>query len=121
MAIDIHDPATWPDATLVVRGGVNRLEELRAAVQVGGGISVVSRPNLPFETLAASVPNNRVRRTTVARVLATGGSLDPTDDPGDPPNHCNLFGLTPEQLDAILEAPEPNPVPKEQRWRGPRR
>jgi hypothetical protein len=66
MAIDVNDPTTWPDATVVVRGGVNRLGELRAAVQVGG---------------------------------------------------C---ALTAEQLDAILGAPDPNPVPREGRWRGPR-
>lgn len=48
----------------------------------------------------------------------TGGWLVPTDDPGEPPNHCNLFGLTAEQLDSILWQPELNPVPREQRWRG---
>jgi hypothetical protein len=25
---DVVDPSTWPDATIVVRGGVNTLEEL---------------------------------------------------------------------------------------------
>jgi hypothetical protein len=40
---DLDDPQTWPDATIVVRGGVNTLEELRDALQsVGwhlGGLS----------------------------------------------------------------------------------
>lgn len=121
MALDINDPTTWPDATIVVRGGVNKLEELQAAVQVGGGISVVSRPNLSFATLAASVRNNQVRRTTVRSVLAAGGTLVPTFEPDEPPNHCNLFGLTAEALDSILGPAEPNPVPIDRRWRGPKR
>ncbi len=118
MAYDISDPSTWPDATIVVRGGVNSLEELRDAVQKTGGVSVVSRPNMSFEDLAASVRNNQVRRTSVRRVIAAGGYLVPTFEPDDPPNHCNLFGLTAEQLDTILSKPELNPVPKEKRWRG---
>lgn len=115
---EINDPRTWPDATIVIRGGVNTLEELGTAVLLGGAISVVPRPNLSFEVLAASVRNNQVRRTTVGRVLAAGGTLVPTPGPNESPNHCNLYGLTAEQLDTILSRAEPNPVPKEDRWRG---
>lgn len=33
---EIVDPSTWPDATIVVRGGVNTLDELEAALPLGG-------------------------------------------------------------------------------------
>ena len=117
MAYD-WDPRTSPDATVVVRGGVNTLEEIGNVMQRSGGLSVVSRPDVAFEELAASVRNNRVRRTTVGMVLAAGGLLVPTDEPDEPPNQCNLFGLTPERLDSILWQSELNPVPREKRWRG---
>ncbi len=118
MAYDVSDPGTWPDATVVVRGGVNTLEEMRNAIQRSGGFSVVSRPGVAFEELAASVRNNRIRRTTFGMVRAAGGWLGPTDEPDEPPCHCNLYGLTAEQLDSILSEPQLNPVPKEKRWRG---
>jgi hypothetical protein len=118
MPIDSGDPRSWPDTTVVVRGGVNLLEEIRSALQRSGGFSVVSRPNVTFEELAASVRNNRLRRTTVGHVRDAGGRLVPTDEPEEPPNHCNLFGLTADELDAILSEPEVNPVPQELRWRG---
>jgi hypothetical protein len=79
---------------------------------------VVSRPGARFEELAASVRNNKVRRTTVEAILGAGGWLVPTNAEGEPPNHCNLFGLTPEMLDHILGPSEPNPVPKDERWEG---
>ena len=115
---NVNDPRTWPDATIVVRGGVNTLEELETAFRLGGAISVVSRPNLGFAALSASIRNNQVRRTTVSLVLAAGGRLVPTFGPNEPPNHCDLFGLTAVQLDTILEKAEPNPAPKLDRWRG---
>ena len=118
MHYELADPRTWPDSTIVVRGGVNALEELRDALQASGGISVISRPGVPFEKLAASVRNNQVRRTTVRAVLDAGGQLVPTFGSDEPPDHCDLFGLTAEKLDSILSASEPNPVPKDERWRG---
>ena len=91
---DINDTRTWPDETIVVRAGVNTLEELETSVRLGGAISVVSRPNLSFAALSSSIR------------------------PNEPPSHCDLFGLTAEQLDTILPKAEPNPVPKQDRWRG---
>ena len=58
------------------------LEEIKHAVQRSGGFWVVSRPGMAFEGLAASVRNNRVRRTTVGIVLAAGGLLVPTEGQG---------------------------------------
>jgi hypothetical protein len=102
----------------VVRGGVNTIDELAVAVQRTGGVSVVARPGDTFAALCASVRNNRVRRTTVGQVLDAGGWIEPTDDAGDPPGHCNVHGLTAVRLDTILSEPELNPVPRELRWRG---
>jgi hypothetical protein len=75
--------------------------------------SVFTGAGVSFQDLARSCRNNQIRRTTVQAVLAAGGSLRPS--PG-PPHHHDLFGLTPEQFDAILSVPEPNPVPKPDRW-----
>jgi hypothetical protein len=34
-----------------------------------------------------------------------------------PPHHHDLYGLTPQQFDAILSVAEPNPVPRLDRWK----
>jgi hypothetical protein len=46
-------------------------------------------------------------------VRSAGGSLRLS---AGPPYHCDLYGLTPQPFDAILSVPEPNPVPKPDRW-----
>src|SRR3972149_7941327 len=49
-------------------------------------------------------------------IMELGGSLI-ADRSGDaPPYHCHLSGLTPGQLESILEPPERNPVPVHRRW-----
>lgn len=118
MAYDPNDPRTWPDATIVVRGGTRDVEHLANVMTRDGSWSVVSEPNTPFEVLARSVRNGTVRRTSVRRVLAAGGRLVPTRGPDAPPFHCDLSGLTAGAFDAILGAAEPNPVPAKDRWRG---
>jgi hypothetical protein len=116
VAVDAADPTTWPSATILLRGGVGGVEELRESLQRDGSWSVRSRPFTPFRLLAGSVRNNRVRRTTVGKAASRGAVMVPTDDPGDPPYHCELSGLTPEEFDSILGPPEPNPVPAGDRW-----
>jgi hypothetical protein len=117
MTIDTKDPTTWPDATIVVRGGIGGVKDLRTTLEADGCWSVRSRPGVTFEALAGAVVNNQVRRTTVQAALALGATITPTDAPGDPPYHCDLSRLTAEQFDSILGAPELNPVPKDQRKR----
>jgi hypothetical protein len=116
--VAMQDPATGPRETIVVRGGVNTIEELSSAVQTSGGVSVISRPGRSLPVLCASVRNNRVRWTTVGDIHDAGGRIEPTDGLGDPPGHCNVHGLTARQLDTILSEPELNPVPRELRSRG---
>ena len=116
MWFDPDDPRTWPDVTLVVRGGLGTLEDLARTLRRDGSWSVISAPGVPIEALAASVPNNRLRRTTVRAVLRVGGTLRPTRGRGGPPYHCGLAGLTAEAFGRILRPPEPNPVPVGKRW-----
>ena len=114
MAVDPAEPATWPLSTMVVRcGSVQGTRDLADRLSRDGSWSVFTGPGVSLWELARSCRNNQVRRTTVEAVLAAGGALRPS--PG-PPHHQDLFGLTPEQFDAILSAPEPNPVPRPDRW-----
>lgn len=116
MADDLSRPDPWPPTTVVIRGGVGGADALRDTLRRDGSWSVISQPGLRFEVLASSVRNNQIRRTTAGAVMELGGSLI-ADRSGDaPPYHCHLSGLTPEQLDSILEPPERNPVPVHRRW-----
>ncbi len=114
MVVDPNHPMTWPADTIVVRcGGVQGVRELAERLSRDGSWSVFTGPGVPFLELARSCRNNRVRRTTVEAILASGGFLRPS--PG-PPHHHDLGGLTPQQFDAILSVSEPNPVPRPDRW-----
>ena len=114
MAIDPNNPTTWAAHTIIVRcGSVQGARELAERLSRDGSWSVFTGPGVPFSELARSCRNNQVRRTTVQAVLATDGSLRPSSGP---PHHHDLYGLTPQQFDAILGLPEPNPVPKPDRW-----
>jgi hypothetical protein len=83
-----------------------------------GSWSVVSEPGLSFRVLCANVRHGKVRRTTLGRVRAAGGSLTPSREPGAPPYHCDLAGLTAAGFEAILGPEEQNPIPARERWRG---
>jgi hypothetical protein len=114
MPVNPHDPATWPADTIVVRcGSAQGVQELADRLSRDGVWSVFTGPGVPFAELVRSCRNNQVRRTTVGAILEAGGSLHPTSGP---PHHHDLYGLTPHQFDAILGVPEPNPVPKLDRW-----
>jgi hypothetical protein len=115
MAVDPNNPVTWPADTIVVRcGSVQGLPELAERLSRDGAWSIFTGLGVPFSDLARSCRNNQVRRTTVGAVQAAGGFVRPS--PG-PPHHHDLYGLTPQQFDAILSVPEPNPVPKADRWK----
>ncbi len=112
--IDPANPATWPASTIVVRcGSTQGVPDLAERLAQDGSWSVYTGPGIELEELARSCRNNRVRRTTIAAVLAGGGSLQPSEGP---PHHHELRGLTAESFDAILGEPEPNPVATEDRW-----
>lgn len=115
MAFDPTNPITWPADTIVVRcGSVQGFSELAERLSRDGAWSVFTGHGVQFLELARSCRNNQIRRTTVGAVLAAGGSVLPSSGP---PHHHDLYGLTPQQFDAILSLPEPNPVPKAERWK----
>jgi hypothetical protein len=101
-----------PDDALVVRGGLNRPEHLRAKYRVHPsgipGLSVHSAPGTSVEELAVGIPNGQVGVTTVGRVRALGGDVIPTR--GSSPHHATLTGLTPEQVSGLLNPTVPNPA-----------
>ena len=114
MGVDPTNPTTWPAHTIVLRcGGVQGVRELAERLSRDGSWSVFTGPGVPFSELARSCRNNQIRQTTVEAILAAGGSLRPSSGP---PHHHDLRGLTPQQFDAILSLPEPNPVPRPDRW-----
>ena len=119
MPIDARDPTTWPPDTIVVRcGSAQGVHELAERLSRDGSWSVFTGAGVPFPELVRSCRNNQVRRTTVGAILTAGGSLRPSS--GRPHHHDlynhDLYGLTPQQFDAILGLAEPNPVQKPDRW-----
>ena len=109
---------SWPDATIVVRGGRRDVIHLANVMTRDGAWSVVSEPGLSFRVLCASVRHGTVRRTTLGQVREAGGSLMPSHGSGAPSYHCNLAGLTATAFDAILSPEARNPIPAPERWRG---
>lgn len=107
-AQDPSDPRTWPDATIVVRGGEGKVKMLAKQQDVDGSWSVQSDPGASWDQLARAVPQAFVRTTSLSAVRALGGWLVWSHHgPGD--YHCDLFGLTPAQLDSILGDAARNP------------
>ena len=92
----------------------SRCSRARRATLARRSWSVFTDAGVPFPELVRSCRNNQVRRTTVGAILKAGGSLRPSSGP---PHHHDLYGLTPQQFDAILGLPEPNPVQKPDRWK----
>ena len=113
MRTRFEDAASWPDETLILRGGASTVADLRDRLARDGSWSVFAAPGVPLGRLARSVRNSQIRMATLEALRTAGGSIRPT--PG-PPHHCDLWGLTAKQFDAILGGPVPNPVPKEVRW-----
>jgi hypothetical protein len=103
----------------VLRGGKGGLADLVATLADDGGWSVESSPGVALEDLAAELPHGHIRRTTIGHVRDRGGTLAFTPVIPMQRFHCDLYGLTAEALDEILEEPIPNPVPKGAR--GPQR
>ena len=87
-----------PDEALVVRGGLNRPEDIERGMSTHPsgvtGVSVESAIGVTVEQLAAAVPHNQIGVTTVGNVRATGGDVIRTS--GRSPNHATLTGLTPD-------------------------
>ncbi|HZW33376.1 MAG TPA: hypothetical protein VFF52_21845 [Isosphaeraceae bacterium] len=89
-----------PDDALVVRGGLNRPEDIeqKTATHPCGitGVSVESAVGATVDQLVAVIPHGQVGVTTVGKVRQVGGDAVRTS--GRSPNHATLTGLTPEQV-----------------------
>lgn len=100
-----------PDGALVVRGGLNRPEDIErgTARHPSGvvGVSVECATDLSVVELAGAIPHSRVGMTTVAAVRAAGGDVVRTS--GRSPNHATLTGLEPEEVSRLLNPTRPNP------------
>ena len=74
-------PVSLPDDALVVRGGLNRAEDLadKVGTHPAGitGWSVESAADLTVEQLAAPIPHNQIGVTTVGAVRQAGGDVIP--------------------------------------------
>ena len=117
MTVETDDPTTWPSETIVVRcGSAQGVRELTERLSRDGSWSVFTGPGASLRELARSCRNNQIRWTTVQAILEAGGTL--RRSPG-PPFHHDVYGLTARQFDAILSVPEPNPVPRPDRWTPP--
>ena len=105
---DPRNPATWPDATIVMRGGEGKEKWLARVQDEDGSWSVQSDPGVSWDDLAGAIPQAFVRTTTLNAVRGKGGWLVWSHHgPGD--YHCDLFGLTPAAFDAILGPATRNP------------
>lgn len=112
-AINTTDPDSWPDETVILRGGVGGAEDLSRKLDLDeGGWSVQADPVAHAGDLARYIPNNRFRRTTLGRLRSAGGHLAITAGPG---YHRSVRGLSADVFDSILDAPELNPVPPNER------
>jgi len=112
-----------PDDALVVRGGENLPESFAkgsgVTVDAGGkveGVSVNAAAGLTMSELTTPnartgyprIPHNQVGVTTVGRIRAQGGVVDPSPRKKNP-NHATLGGLTPEQASALFRPTLKNP------------
>ena len=106
---DPRDPDTWPNATVVVRGGEGRVKMLtKQQDATDGSWSVQSDPAASWDQLARAIPQVFVRTTSLSAVRALGGWLVWSHQgPGD--YHCDLLGLTPAEFDSILGDAVRNP------------
>ena len=100
-----------PNEALVVRGGLNRPEDIQRAIGTHPsgitGISVECAVELSVAELAVTIPHAQVGVTTVGEVRSSNGDVIRTS--GRSPNHATLTGLTPEQASLLLTPTIANP------------
>lgn len=105
-------PNRLPDDAFVVRGGLNRPEQIDEKLDrhPSGvvGVSAESAAGLTVAELAVNLPHGRVGVTTVGRVRTAGGDVIPTR--GRSPNHATVTGLSAEEISQLLNPTIPNPA-----------
>jgi RHS repeat-associated protein len=99
-----------PDDAPVVRGGLNRPEDIARNLRETGGISALSAAGKSPEELAAFVPHRRYGATTVGEIRAMGGDVISTPRPGNPHHADILLGpMSPDQLSKLFQPTRLNP------------
>jgi hypothetical protein len=61
MVIDPQDPRTWPDNTIVVRGGIGEADRLQEIYEGERSFSVQADPLATFTELCRALPHGFVR------------------------------------------------------------
>jgi hypothetical protein len=98
---------TLPNDANVVRGGI-QTPTIGTHPSGVTGISVHSAPGVSVADLSQGLNNGQVRATTVGAVRQAGGDVIVTS--GQSAFHATLTGLTPQQINAVLGVPIPNPA-----------
>jgi len=99
-----------PDDAPVVRGGLNRPEDIARNLRETGGISALSAAGKSPEELAAFVPHRRYGATTVGEIRAMGGDVISTPRPGNPYHADIILGpMSPGQLSKLFQPTRLNP------------
>ncbi len=103
------------DDALVCRGGTCTAEQFEKGSGVVrrpdgtlDNVSVSSAPGKSVKELSAGYPNGQVGVTTVGEIRAMGGTIIQTPS-GKNPYHCDVCGLTGDQLNSLFTPTIRNP------------
>jgi hypothetical protein len=103
-----------PDDALVVRGGLNRPDDIRrgTGTHPSGvtGVSVECASGKTAAELATTIPHGKIGVTTVGEIRAVGGDVVRTS--GRSANHATLIGLDPEDASRLFTPVISNPARK---------
>ncbi len=107
--------ASLPDDALVVRGGLNEPDNFSKGTGVNtdtdgllSEVSVQCAPGKTEKELARPLLNGQIGVTTLGRVRAAGGEVDPDPTAGNP-DHCLLRGLDAATASSLFTPTKSNP------------
>ncbi|MCY3743105.1 MAG: flavoredoxin [Candidatus Poribacteria bacterium] len=99
------------DEALVVRGGRNRIEDIRRGIGTHPsgitGVSVESSEGVTIVELSRAIPHRQIGVTTVGEIRKIGDVIRTF---GRSLYHATLTGLTPEQISNLLTPMILNPI-----------
>jgi len=118
--------AKLPDDAIVVRGGQNlpenfaqgsgvtidetgKLDDVSVNAGASASLEELTAPN--EKTGYPGIVHNQVGTTTVGKVRAAGGQVEPSPRRNNP-YHATLRGLTPEQASKLFRPTQRNPHKK---------
>ena len=108
-------PPILPDDALVVRGGLNKPGNFTEGAGVYtdaddllSRVSVQCAPGKTEKELARPLLNGQIGVTTLGRLRAAGGQVEPAPTAGNP-DHCLLRGLNAATASGLFTPTKPNP------------